>query len=325
MNLNKFIKIKNFKKIIFTPGPGPLLKENLLGLEPCFGRDDKDYEIIEDYVLSKIKKIAGQENIVRLQGSASLALEIGVLNFLYGKILIINSGVYSKRILKMIVNAKKTFKYIKEIKSVDWKNIDLINSKYDWVVSCYTETSLGLKISIQSLKNLKKRTKSKLFLDATASIGLEKNHEISDICVFSSCKGLFGLTGASFITYNIHPRNKVKSFYLSINSHINKMMTGPYHSILSLYYVLKKYKKFRLSVIENKKKFMKKYGNLSPYKSENQPLLCTYINKKVLKKKNKVILYKPRNNIDGSIICHLGEAHLKEKATGKIIDNLKIL
>ena len=55
-----------------------------------------------------------------------------------------------------------------------------------------------------------------------------------------------------------------------------------------------------------------------------QPLLCTHINKKVIAKNNNVILYKPRNNLEGSIVCHLGEAHLKKKARGKIIDNIKI-
>ena len=49
---------------------------------------------------------------------------------------------------------------------------------------------------------LKKKCKSKLALDATASIGLEKNHELSDVAAFSSCKGLFGLTGGAFITFN---------------------------------------------------------------------------------------------------------------------------
>ena len=37
-------------------------------------------------------------------------------------------------------------------------------------------------------------------LDATASIGLEANHELSDVMAYSSCKGLFGLTGASFVS-----------------------------------------------------------------------------------------------------------------------------
>ena len=40
---------------------------------------------------------------------------------------------------------------------------------------------------------------AQLMLDATASIGLGDNHELADVISFSSCKGLFGLTGGTFI------------------------------------------------------------------------------------------------------------------------------
>ena len=39
---------------------------------------------------------------------------------------------------------------------------------------------------------------------------------------------------------------------------------------------------------------------------------------------SKVILYQPRLKLDGSVICHLGEAHLMDKAKGKILDYLII-
>ena len=45
-----------------------------------------------------------------------------------------------------------------------------------------------------------------MILDATASIGLEKKHELADVIFFSSCKGLLGPTGLGFIAY----KNKVK-------------------------------------------------------------------------------------------------------------------
>ena len=44
--LKEFEKQKN-KKILFTPGPASLLKENITGLEPCFGRGDLKYDQIE--------------------------------------------------------------------------------------------------------------------------------------------------------------------------------------------------------------------------------------------------------------------------------------
>ena len=185
--LKEFEKQKN-KKILFTPGPASLLKENITGLEPCFGRGDSKYDQIEDYVLNKIKKMTGHSNIVRFQGSGSLALEMMTLNFLYGKVLVVKSGFYSDRLFTLTKQAKKRYKNIKRIKYIDWKKLDSVNEKFDWVYSCYTETSIGIKLPIKKLKKISKRLKSKLMLDATASVGLEDNHDLADVIGFSSCR-----------------------------------------------------------------------------------------------------------------------------------------
>jgi aspartate aminotransferase-like enzyme len=327
MNLEKkkidqFVKSQNSKKVLLTPGPASLLTENIIGLEPSFGRGDESYDKIEKQVLNKLKKISGHNQIVRLQGAASFALEIMVSNFLYGKVLIIKTGIYSDRLHDMSLASKKYYKKIKKIEYVDWDKLDKINKKFDWVVGCYVETSIGLKVPIEELYILKKRLKSKLAIDATASIGLEKNHKLADVIGYSSCKGLFGLTGGAFIAFNKLPKKYISLFNLNLFNHLEKKMTGPYHAICSLKGVLNKYQKFKYSVQINKKKIMKKMKNNLVFRNKNQPLLCTQINKKVFSKDKKVIFYKSREDIKGSIVCHLGEVHLKKKAKGNIIDNL---
>ena len=87
MNLKKNINKANKNKILFTAGPSSLLYENLSSIKPCFGRGDKEYLSVEKFVLNKILKISGLDNIARLQGSGSLACEIMTLNFLFGKVL----------------------------------------------------------------------------------------------------------------------------------------------------------------------------------------------------------------------------------------------
>ena len=61
MSIKKFINLKNKDKILFTPGPSSLSYENIKGLEPCFGRNDKSYISAENFVLKKILKISGQK------------------------------------------------------------------------------------------------------------------------------------------------------------------------------------------------------------------------------------------------------------------------
>ncbi len=322
INLNKLILSKNNNKILFTPGPASLSNENLIGLEPCFGRGDASYDNIENFVLNKIKKIAGHDNIVKFQGSGSLALEVMGMNFLYGKVLIINSGYYSDRLYKMCLHAKEKYGYIKKIKYIDLKTAEKISEKFDWLYSCYTETSIGLKMPILKLKKISKKIKSYLMLDATASIGLEKDHHLADVIGFSSCKGLFGLTGGAFITYNKKPQNEINSFYLSLTSHLNKKMTGPYHTICSLYEVLKKHNDFKYSVKINKIRFVEKFKSYIDYTNDMQPLICTYVNKILKRKNKKTILYKSRGNISGSVVSHLGEVHLKKHSKAIILKNI---
>ena len=209
-----------------------------------------------------------------------------------------------------------------EINSIDWQNIEELDDHYDWIIACYTETSIGLKLPIEKLHLIAKRLKAKLMLDATASIGLEENHHLADVIGYSSCKGLCGLTGASFIGFNEEAMNNVNSFYLNINTHIEKKITGPYHAICSLYKLIPIYKEIKNSININKNKFKRHYKKHLTIDDQYQPLLCTHVNCKLKSINEKVITYEPRLQQKGSIVCHLGEVHLGMHSKGKIIDNL---
>ena len=61
------------------------------------------------------------------------------------------------------------------------------------------------------------------------------------------------------------------------------------------------------------------------YPNKNQPNLCTLTNKKISSWNKNVVLYQSRADIKGSVVCHLGEVHLKRMSKGKIINYLKVL
>ena len=315
---DNYINIVN-KKSIFTPGPASLSVENIQKLKPAFGRGDKEYLKTENKVLNKLLKLSGHQNIVRLQGSASLALEISIVNFIKGNVLLIETGFYSQRLGYMLKNSK----LVEKISCIPFSKMDSCEGKFDWIIACFVETSIGLKIPARKLLNLKKKHKSKLLLDATASIGIEKNHDIADIIAYSSCKGLCGLTGGSFIAYNDLELNEVPFFYMNIKSHEDKSMTGPYHIIQSLEDILDNYDSKVYAIKKNKEKFLNLFSNYLVFPKELQPNLCSNISKKVECKNG--IMYEPRLPSKGSIVCHLGEAHLGYMAEGKILENLKII
>ena len=141
-------------------------------------------------------------------------------------------------------------------------------------------------------------------LDATASIGLEADHELADVIGYSSCKGLFGLTGAAFIAYNQEPKVEVNSFYLNINSHINRNMTGPYHAI----YCFKIHEDIKHSV--KIKNWIVWNLQLSRRIS---PLLCTLQIAKLFQIPIKQFFI--MKGSEKQIVCHLGR--LPAKAQGK--------
>ena len=137
--ITDYVEFRNNQKSIFTAGPASLIPENITGLRPCFGRGDNDYITLENNVIETLKKISGHKYLVRLQGSASLALEIITWNFLYGKILIISTGYYSERLKILADGAKNIQGEISQIDVMDLNSIDNLTGNYDWIVCCYTK------------------------------------------------------------------------------------------------------------------------------------------------------------------------------------------
>jgi aspartate aminotransferase-like enzyme len=318
-----FVERRNRDRQLFTAGPASLLAENLTGLRPCFGRGDEDYLAAEALVLQSLTRMTGHAQLVRLQGSASLALEIAIRNFLSGRVLIVDTGFYSDRLKAMAQAAMAQHAEVSSIEKITAIDIAYPTGRYDWVLACATETSIGLKIPIDTLRQLADRLGAQLLLDATASIGLEGNHELADVIAYSSCKGLFGLTGAAFIASHRLPTVDVDSFYLSYANHRDKRMTGPYHAILSLADVLPQHANFREAVVINKQVFTEKMRPWIPVPENHQPLLCTRVTRKVSSANPAAVLYSSRHPIDGSIVCHLGEVHLGREARGRILDALE--
>lgn len=322
--IHSHVAAQNARKALFTAGPASLLEENLLGLQPCFGRGDQDYSQVDEAVLTALKTMTGHAQIARLQGSASLALEIASLNFLYGKVLVVDSGYYAQRLVSFAQMAQRNAGQVSSVTVCDWQEITTANGNYDWVVACYTETSAGLLLPIGDLRALADRVGAQLMLDATASIGLEADHGLAEVIAYSSCKGLFGLTGASFIAFNQLPKNEIDSFYLSLATHLDRRMTGPYHAIASLYEVLPKHADLREAVFINKARMLKKIASYAKHPMHYQPALCTWVDAKVTSQDVRAVLYQPRGISRGSVVCHLGEAHLGSQARGEILDLLEL-
>ncbi len=302
--VQKAITDKGNHKLMLTPGPAVLLHENIQHLKPVFGRGDQEYLFIAESVSNWIRSLSGQDELIMAQGSATFALELAAHSFVYGKVLIVSTGYYSDRLIKLLPKGC-------QVTIRDYEDIETESGKYDWVMCAYTETSTAFKVDLEKIKTKSNSLGAKLYVDATGSIGLEANHELADLMAFSSCKGLFGLTGACFVAFKSALKPKtLPSFYFNLDTQKNKMVTGPYHAISSLFGVMDKHDILKERVSQSKNFVLEKWGKLA--RKSNQPLLCTYLEAKVISKDENVILYTPRSKNNGSVICHFGEIHSDE-------------
>ena len=301
-------------RVFLTPGPAALPNSAKHFIDSCFSRGDEHWYEIKKFVYQSLAEISGHESIVGLQGSATLALEIAVSNFCYGDVLILESGFYSSRMGAIVRKARAAWGQIRKIDVIHWQDLDSISNHYDWILTPYVETSLGLKLPLNQIKQRASVTTSKLLVDATGSIGLENNHDFADVAIFSSCKGLMGITGASFIAFNEGPTVQVESFYLDFRTHVEEAVTAPCHQVLSLYGTLQDRDRLLELVFASKAVLMDKANAFLCYPERLQPKLCTSLNTNVRFQGPDVVLYKPRVKFCEAIICHLGELQASSSA-----------
>ncbi len=261
-------------KITFCPGPGAVISEWFTHQKEYFGRGDKEYLKLKSDTIRWLKKISGQDEIIPVAGAGSTAAVVAINTFLTNKVLVIKTGYYSDRWLKYLKKNKITSK-LDEISYEEFIQ-KKTKKKYDWILLVYVETAACKKFDIKKIKKFCLKNKCKLMVDATASIGLETNHQLADVSFFSSCKGLFGPTGLGFVAYKKKLKlNESKDFLLNYKTHQQSMYTLGYNCMASLYAISKIHKKLKQRIIFSKK-YLEKYA--IDYK--NSPLIGIGLKKK---------------------------------------------
>ncbi len=302
-------------KLTLCPGPGASIPEWKNSQKEFFGRGDDEYKKIKKRTINWLSKISSKDTIVPIPGAATTAAYISFQNFLSKKILIINTGYYSQRWIKLI---NQLFPK-RDIFICDYDKIHLFNKKVDWIVFVYVETSECKIFDIKKVNKLKKKLKAKILLDATASIGLEKYHHFSDVIFFSSCKGLLGPTGLGFVGYNKSIKiYKKTNFFTNINTHKNSFYTLGYNCISALDKISKKHSNYLKKI-----KFARKILLPNAINKDN-PIIGLDIKNKVIKKRRfkNVVFYQPRDNKANQLVFFLGFVKFSNLEIKKLIKKL---
>ncbi len=331
-SVNSIVIKRNSDKCLLTPGPTNLHPENLLDIHPVFSRSDSHYQEVTSRVLERVRVLAGQDSIVAVPGSATTAIEVATSNFLLGDVLVVISGYYSQRMFDMIK--------IKE-GSLGLKSLalGLVGGIYQagflegiaWIgLSAPTpKLPMPFALDLPLASSLAKSVKAKLMVDATGSINLEDHHELADVNMFSSCKGLGGLTGAGFITFNkslLQSLNPTpREFILDLNTYIEKKTTSPAHTILSMDTVSERFAEHRDRVRRSKEEFVKLFGDVL-YRKENQPLLCTKVKNAQIELPDWMVGYQPRSiEPNCQVVCHLFDQCVSNREPGEVYKSLRLV
>ncbi len=324
------VEKRNSMKCLLTPGPTNLHPENLLDLHPVFSRGDDHYTSVTNRVLEAIRMRAGQSSIAAMQGSATTAIEVATSNFLTGTVVVVLSGYYSERMLAMI-QIKQERLGLGQVVGIEYDKLiknGKNQNKFDWLVASYTETADAFLADIRVLKSIADHHGARLMMDATGSINLEDNHELADVNMFSSCKGLGGLTGAGFISFNRELLSQLnaapKEFILDLETYIEKKTTSPAHTLLSLDSISHKFAANGERVRQGKVAFLEQYRH-KLYRPDlnTQPNLCTKVKDAGLKISDGMVGYSPRTQTPGcQVICHLFEQFPSNREIGAVYKQL---
>lgn len=283
-----------------TPGPSEFVSMASYHLSTSFGRGDERYDALAGKVERFLLELSGQNHLVSIQGSGSLANQVIAENFLYGRVLVLDTGYYSLRLKEMASASKNVDDVTYSVES------SIPGTKYDWLFATPVETGLGLLTPIVKLRSLADKLGARLALDAVASIGLEDGHELADVIGFSSCKGLFGLTGACFVASKSIPEASTDSFYLAYDCHKSKAVTGPNNQMQSLFGLIGHHPEIRGQVLENKQLVLHNFRERLTYPSEIQPVISTSIVGDI-SFPGEFVRYQPRSMSTGTeIISSLG-------------------
>jgi hypothetical protein len=147
--------------------------------------------------------------------------------------------------------------------------------------------------------------------------------------MFSSCKGLGGLTGAGFITFNkvlLQSMNMAcapREFILDLNTYLEKKTTSPAHTLLSLDSVSEKFSEHRERVRRSKEEFLRLFGDVL-YRPGNQPLLCTKVKDARIELPDWMVGYEPRSiEANCQVVCHLFDQFESNREPGEVYQSLR--
>lgn len=243
------------KKLLFNPGPTNVSESvrNALRTEDICHREKEFAEVLIRVNKNLIKLFNGEgthESVIFI--SSGTGSNEAIINGINGKILVINNGKYSKRILEIInrYHIPNTDLVFDPNRPVD---LDIIeeqlkkDSSYTHIFVVHHETTTGIISPIHEIGLLAKKYNVVFCVDSISGLGGHpfdlKNDNIG-FCSVSANKCLESFPGVSMVLCKAEEIKKLKgqarSFYFDLYSQWEKELKGetPFTPAVQLIYAL---------------------------------------------------------------------------------------
>jgi len=219
------------KPINFSTGPVEIRKEvfEAMGKTPVSHRSPKFIKYFNSTV-DNFKDSLNVKDIFILTGSGTLANEamLWQIKAIKGKGLVLSNGEFGKRLRKQAKRINLKFESIKKNwgEEFDLEEIEkkIKTKKLDWILFPHCETSTGVVNDLESICNIAKKHKCKVYVDCMSSIGtMPLNLEGVELATASSGKGLGSFAGLALIFSNSEiKKHKKIPRYLDLNIYKTK-------------------------------------------------------------------------------------------------------
>jgi len=289
--------------VSFLPGPTKISGNVKVAFaeEPISHRSN-EFLFQMKSVREKLCKMTNSKHAEILVGSGTLANDViaAQLSVLGGKGLIISNGEFGSRLIDHANRAGLTFTRLEKTWGTPLTEADiqseLEKGEYTWLWSVHSETSTGMLINYENLKEICMMNNIKLCLDCISTIGAVKL-DFKDIYLASgvSGKAIGGYTGLSFVFHNheIEPNQTIPR-YLDLGMYaINQSIPYSHSSNLleALNQALKKYEKDEFySEIKTRYKLIREYLEglglqiLTPQESSSPAIMTVLLPKHISSK-----------------------------------------
>lgn len=226
-------KIKIERKILLNPGPATTsdsVKMAQVVSDIC--PREKEFGEVMEFISQKLTDFVANNNdfvSVLFGGSGTAGVE-SVLSSICAnsKILVINNGSYSQRMVEILQTYNADFVEYKSdiIKPINFDDLEttLKKHRFDYICAVHNETGTGLLNDIDKIGAIAKKYCAEFVVDAMSSyaaipINMEKSH--IDFLITSSNKNIQGMAGVVFVickkdSLESLKDKKPKSFYLDL-------------------------------------------------------------------------------------------------------------